>query len=131
MKLIEFLVNNWDSVLLTAVIVAAVIVPIVTGKKKVIYKMLYALVTEAEKTFGSGTGSLKLSYVLEKLYASLPALLKLLIPCSTLQKWIEKALLDAKEEWAKEAGVEVYIESGAEGAVGMWRELTDGKGEGG
>ena len=129
MELIDFLVKHWDSILLLAAIAAALLVPFIKSKKKVIYKMLYALVTEAEKTFGSGTGALKSSYVLERLYASLPTLLKLILPYATLQKWIEEALQSAKEEWAKEAGVELYIEEGAANAEGMWRELTDGKGE--
>ena len=129
MELLNFLVKHWDSILLLAAIAAVIVVPLVSGKKKIIYRMLYALVTEAEKNFGSGTGALKFSYVLEKLYAALPAFFKIVIPFTTLQKWIEDVLKEAKEAWEKEAGVEVYIESGSEDAAGMWRELTDGKGE--
>ena len=79
--------------------------------------------------YGQRNGALKFSYVLEKLYAALPAFFKIVIPFPVLQKWIEEALASAKEEWAKEAGVELYIEEGTANAEGMWRELSNGKGE--
>ena len=129
MELIELIIGHWDSILLAAALVAVILVPLFCGKKKTVCRMLYALVTEAEKNFGSGTGALKFSYVLEKLYAALPAFFKIVIPFPVLQKWIEEALASAKEEWAKEAGVELYIEEGTANAEGMWRELSNGKGE--
>lgn len=84
-------------------IVAAVIVLAVRGKKQIIYKMLYALVDEAEKQFGSGTGKLKFAYVIEKVYGMLPAFFKWFITYNTLEKWIEKALAEVKEYWAEKA----------------------------
>ena len=75
------------------------------GKKEIIYKMLYVLVDEAEALYGSKTGKLKFSYVLEKIYAMLPSTIKIFISYKTLEKWIEKALEEMKEYWAERAGI--------------------------
>ena len=71
------------------------------GKKEIIYKMLLVLVDEAEDIFGAKTGKLKFSYVLEKIYATLPSAIKLFISYKTLEKWIEIALEEMKEYWAE------------------------------
>ncbi len=73
------------------------------GKKQIVYKMLLVLVDEAEEIYGSKTGKLKFSYVLEKVYAILPSTIKIFISYNTLKKWIEKALEEMKEYWAKKA----------------------------
>ena len=75
-------------------------------------KMLYALVTEAEKDLGGGTGSLKLASVIEKVYPKLPTIIKTFITEATLKKWIETALAAAKEAWAQNAKLAEYIEPG-------------------
>ena len=86
-------------------VVAFVVFLAVRGKKEIIYKMIYALVCEAEEQFGSGTGKQKFAYVMEKIYAELPPIFKILIDYKTLEKWIEMALAEAKEHWAKKANV--------------------------
>lgn len=105
--MLEILANNWVAILLIAVVVAfvtAIIVLSVKGKKQIVFKMLYALVDEAEKLFtGSGTGKLKFSYVIEKVYAKLPTVFRYFITYKTLEKWIEKALVEMKEFWAEQA----------------------------
>lgn len=75
------------------------------GKKEIIYKMLLVLVDEAEGIYGAKTGKLKFSYVLEKIYAMLPATIKIFISYKTLETWIEKALAEMKEYWAEKAGI--------------------------
>lgn len=92
-------------VLVGLAIITAVIVLALRGKKEIIYKMLYVLVDEAEALYGSKTGKLKFSYVLEKVYAMLPSAIKLFITYGMLEKWIEKALEEMKEYWAKHAGI--------------------------
>lgn len=86
-------------------IVAVFVILAVRGKKDIIYKILYSLVDEAEKQFGGGTGKLKFAYVVEKAYSILPPFFKMFITYGTLEKWIEKALAEAKEYWAKQAGI--------------------------
>jgi hypothetical protein len=86
-------------------ILAVFIVLAIKGKKEIIYKMIYALCDEAEQLYGSKTGKLKFSYVLEKLYARLPSIIKTFITYKTLERWIEKALAEMKEYWAEQADI--------------------------
>lgn len=107
--MLDFLAHNWDSLLVILVFIGLIIFFAVKGKKKIVYKMLYALVTEAEKIYGSGTGSVKFAYVVEKVYSYMPAILKIFITYDALKDMIEKALAEAKIAWGKEAGVEYYL----------------------
>lgn len=93
------------AIIVVAVILAITIVLAIRGKKEIIYKMLYALVNEAENLFGSKTGKQKFAYVMEKIYSLLPTYIKVFITYQTLEKWIEQALVEAKEYWAELAGI--------------------------
>lgn len=108
MELLDFILQNWDLILGALAIIIVAVLAVVKQEKAVIFKMLYSLVTEAEKQYGSGTGELKLSSVIAQIYEKAPAAAKV-IPVSTLQKWVEDALTAAKEKWAKNANVATYI----------------------
>ena len=82
------------------------------GNKSVVMSMLVALVTEAEKQYGGGTGPLKLASVIDIIYPKLPAVIKTFITDKRLKKWIDKALVIAKEKWAENKSIAGYIESG-------------------
>ena len=97
--------NTLIILLVVLAILAIFILLALRGKKEIIYKMLYVLVDEAEALYGSKTGKLKFSYVLERVYAMLPSTVKLFITYSMLEKWIEKALEEMKEYWAERAGI--------------------------
>ena len=117
MKALQFIVENWDFILLIIATVAAVVCAIFKGNKSVVMRMLYALVTDAEQAFGAGTGSLKLAAVIDVIYPKLPTIIKVFIIDKTLVKWVEEALAIAKEEWAKNpALLAAYTEKPAEGA---------------
>jgi len=107
----DFIIHNWDSILVVLAIIAAIVFFAVRGKKQIVYKILYGLVTEAERIYGSGTGSVKKAYVVQKVYSYLPAILKFFITYSALEDMIERALKEAKAKWAEEAGVTEYINS--------------------
>lgn len=112
MNIINFLLANWDSIILIVAFFVLIIFLIARGKKTVVFKMLYALVTEAEKQFGAGTGALKQSTVIKWVYERLPAVVKLFITAATLERWVDEAVIKAKEQWAKNANIKEYIESG-------------------
>lgn len=112
MELLNFILENWDSILGALAIIIVAVLAVVKQEKAVIFKMLYALVTEAEKQYGSGTGELKLSSVIAQIYEKAPAAVKV-IPVSTLQSWVEEALEAAKEKWAKNSNVATYITPGS------------------
>lgn len=97
----EFLMSNWASLLVILAFVAVLVYLAVRGKKDIVAKILYALVTEAEKIYGSGTGSVKFAYVVEKAYSYLPAILKVFITYERLKQMIEDALAAAKIKWAR------------------------------
>lgn len=108
MEILNFLLENWDSILGALAIIIVTILAVVRQEKAVIFKMLYSLVTEAEKQYGGGTGELKLSSVVAQIYEKAPAAAKI-IPVATLEKWIEEALTTAKEKWAKNSNIATYI----------------------
>lgn len=91
--------------LVLAVIIAVIVILAVRGKKEIIYKMIFALVDEAEAAFGSKTGKLKFAYVVERIYTILPAFVRVFITYNMLEKLIEKALAEAKEYWAERAEI--------------------------
>ncbi len=109
MLILNFLLANWSSVLLVLALIIAFIVLYIRGEKKIIYKILLFLITEAEKIYGSGTGELKLSYVISKIYDKMPKILKLVISLPQLVKWIEEALDYAKIIWAQNAAIDKYV----------------------
>ena len=105
----EFFISNWASLLVILVFVATLVILAIRGKKDIVAKILYALVTEAEKIYGGGTGSVKFAYVVEKAYSYLPAILKVFITYERLKTMIEDALAAAKIKWAEEAGISDYL----------------------
>ena len=109
MNVINFILANWDFILLIVAAVAAIIYAIFKGNKSVVMKMLYALVTEAEKNMGGGTGPLKLASVIEAIYPKLPAVIKMFVTDAMLKKWVEDALVLAKDAWEKNANIAQYI----------------------
>ena len=104
--MIDFLVNHWAYIVIALLFMAIIVVLALRGKKQIIYKMLYALIDEAERQFGSGTGKLKFSYVLEKIYGALPSIVRAFITYSMLEKWIENALAEMKEYWKEQSEIE-------------------------
>lgn len=112
MAFIEFITAYWDSVLLIVCSCVALGILYFRGQKKIVYKILYALITEAEKQYGGGTGELKQAYVIEKIYNVLPAVLKSVISAERLGKWVDDALVKAKAKWGENSSVSEYIEGG-------------------
>ena len=112
MNVLNFIIANWDFILLIVAAVAAVVFAIFKGNKSVVMHMLYALVTDAETQLGAGTGSLKLAAVIDLIYPKLPGIIKTFISNDTLVRWVEEALAAAKEAWAKNpALLETYAET--------------------
>ena len=109
--LFNFFMANWDILLFVIVLVVVLVYLWVRGGKSVIFKMLYAIVTEAEKEYGDGTGALKLASVIEKIYLKLPMVVRLFITADTLQKWVETVLQEAKKTWEQNNDIQKYIKS--------------------
>ena len=111
MNVLAFLAKNWDSVLVIVAFLALVVVLIKRGETKILKQILFNLVTQAEKQFGSGTGSLKYAAVADWIYQRIPAVLKLLFTSSDIEKMIEAALEEAKKAWGANENLKGYIET--------------------
>jgi hypothetical protein len=80
---------------------------------------LFAIVTDLERSYGSGTGELKLAAGVQKVVSLLPESLRKCVTTDTIVDWIENALADAKQKWAKNAAlVDVSLPSTLE--VAAW-----------
>lgn len=111
MNVLAFLAKNWDSVLVVVAFLAVVVVLIKRGETKILKQILFNLVTQAEKQFGSGTGSLKYAAVADWIYQRIPAVLKLLFTSNDIEKMIEAALEEAKKAWGANENLKGYIDT--------------------
>ena len=111
MNVLTFLAENWDSVLVIVAFLVLVVVLIKRGETKILKQILFNLVTQAEKQFGSGTGSLKYAAVADWIYQRIPAVLKLLFTSSDIEKMIEAALEEAKKAWGANENLKGYIDT--------------------
>lgn len=111
MNVLTFLAKNWDSVLVVVAFLALVVVLIKRGETKILKQILFNLVTQAEKQFGSGTGSLKYAAVADWIYQRIPAVLKLLFTSSDIEKMIEAVLEEAKKAWGANENLKGYIDT--------------------
>jgi hypothetical protein len=107
-SIINFLLSNWDSILLVAAVIAAIIVLIVKKQGAILERIILALVTEAEKQYGGGTGAVKLAAVIDWVYPKMPAVIRWFIAEAQLVALIERVLAEAKAKWAN-PGVKAYI----------------------
>lgn len=110
MNIVNFLLANWDSVLVVLAFLVLIVVLIKRGETKILEKILFNLVTQAEKQFGGGTGSLKFAAVADWIYQRIPAVLKLLFTEKDIAHMIEAALEEAKKAWGKNENIKAYVE---------------------
>lgn len=99
--MISLLIANLDSVLVVVLFILAMVYMVKKGATKQVNGMLFYLVSEAEREFGSGTGALKYSAVTTWLYERLPVIIKLLFTDKQIDKMIENAVTDMKEYLGK------------------------------
>ena len=109
MSIVNFVTQYWDSILVVMVVIGFILFMFFRGEKAIINKIIYRVVTELEREYGAGTGSLKLAAAIDIVYPKLPAVIRYFISAKTLQRWIEEGLVAAKEQWAKNAALAEYI----------------------
>lgn len=132
MNILAFLAANWDSVLVVLAFLVVIVVLIKRGETKILEKILFNLVTQAEKQFGGGTGSLKFAAVADWIYQRIPAVLKLLFTEKDIANMIEAALEEAKKAWGANGNLKDYIEAPTVEnllAVGVEATLAEGTAE--
>lgn len=109
MNIINFLLANWDSVLVVVGFMVLIVVLIKRGEMKILNNILYKLVTQAEREFGAGTGELKYAVVSDWIYERLPAILKFLFTAKDIDQMIESALAAAKKKWEQNSNLKMYL----------------------
>jgi len=114
MNVLQFIARNWDSLLVVVAFIVFIVVLVKRGETKVLKQILFNLVTQAEKQFGSGTGTLKFAAVADWIYQRIPAILKLLFTEADIAKMIEAVLGEAKKAWETNDNIKTYIDA-AEG----------------
>lgn len=111
MQILKLLLLNWDSVLVVLIIIGIVIYIIRTGQTKILKQLAIKFVIDAEGECGGGTGVIKLSEVVGKLYSHLPSVVRLLFTEKQLIKIVESVLAEAKKKWEINKNITAYIES--------------------
>ncbi len=95
--MINFIIANWDSVLAVILFILFLLVLIKKGATRQVNEILFYLVTEAESTFGGGTGQLKYAAVVAWLYEKLPVIVRLLFTTKQIDILIENAVIRMKK----------------------------------
>jgi len=123
MNILKFIFANWDEFLAGMVLIAAAITGIkrwvkikgpvfnaMSSEEKISYikrlltnlvPIALVLVTDAEITFGGGTGTLKRSYVIDELYKRIPDEYKKYITEDNLDSIINTVLPEAEKLWTE------------------------------
>lgn len=109
MSILNFLLLNWDSVLIVLAVAALIIFLIARKQYAILDKIVLALVTEAEKQYGGGTGAVKLAAVIDWVYPKIPAIIRLFITAAQLTAIIERVLAEARTKWEKNPNLSTYI----------------------
>lgn len=110
MDIIKFLIGNWDSVILVIAFIAVLIFLYRHGRIEVVKKILFALVSRAEKEFGACTGELKKAAVIEWVYEKLPKIVTVFITPKEIERLIESVLEYTKTKWAANTALQDYID---------------------
>lgn len=90
--ILNWLSGNTVEVVGTLIVLILALVLYKKGKTEFVRKIILALVTEAEKQYGNGTGELKYATVVERLYEVLPWIIRLLYSKKQIDRMIEEAV---------------------------------------
>jgi hypothetical protein len=107
--MINFIITNWDSVLVVILFIVACIVLARKGSAVYVKQMLFYLVTQAEAEYGAGTGNLKYAAVTTWLYERIPAILKFFFTAKQIDKMIEAAVEQMKEYLKKNTSAQAFV----------------------
>lgn len=125
MQILKWLLLNWDSVLLIGVVIAIIVYLIKTGQTKILKQIAVKFVTDAEGECGAGTGIIKLSEVVAKMYGYLPNVVRVLFTEKQLVKIAESVLTEAKKKWETNGNLATYIENKQQTTAAVVNMLAD------
>ncbi len=101
---------DWKFVIIGAIVIIAALLCVLTAKtqKGNIIEWLLWAVTEAERTLGSGTGTLKLREVYDWFVRQYPIISKI-VPFSVFSYWVDIALDEMKRLLKKNQSAAAYV----------------------
>ena len=105
----EVIFANLDLILAGAVVLISAVVLARRGQIKLLRELVLSLVVGAEVDFGGGTGEIKKSEVVKKVYELLPSMSKYLISESKVSELIENAKNELDELTEKKAEVKQLV----------------------
>ncbi len=110
MQILKWLLVNWDSVLLIVLVLSLITYLVKNGQTKILKQIAVKFVADAEGECGAGTGIIKLSDVVAKLYSYLPNVVRVFFTERQLVKIAESVLAEAKKKWETDEKLGAYIE---------------------
>lgn len=131
MSFINFLIENWQLIIIAIVIVAVAIYVVYAFVKmprsaqisRLQEWLLYA-VAEAEKSLGSGTGQLKLRYVYDMFVGRFPALARI-ISFEAFSLLVDKALDKFNELLSSNKKVDEYVHDTTPTTVAIVKQVNE------
>ena len=104
MEIIKFIQTYWSDITLILSVIFVILRALFTNNLEYLKADIFMLITDAEDIYGAKAGRMKLSYVVKKVYAKMPVVLKAFLTEKKLEKIIENVLIKAKESWEKPQG---------------------------
>lgn len=95
----------------TVYVISATDMTLLTAQTKILKQIAIKFVTDAEGECGAGTGIIKLSEVVAKMYAYLPSVVRILFTEKQLVQIAESVLAEAKKKWEANENLATYIEN--------------------
>ena len=102
MKIIELIQIYWSDILLIFSFLFLLIRAYSQNELDYLKADIFSLVTDEEEIYGKKSGQLKLNFVVKKIYAKMPLVLRTFLTEKNLEKIIEKILAKAKESWSEQ-----------------------------
>ena len=116
--MMEWIVTNWGSLVILAVLIAAGVSYIRKDTENAKKWLLYACI-EAERIFGSQTGKIKLTFVYNQFLTAFPILAKFL-SFDEFSKFVDIVLEEMKHLMDTNSAVLNYIQGGD-----TWQKYTE------
>ena len=123
--MLEFFIAHWSSILIVLLFAGLCVFLCRKGTTPYVKKMLFYLVTEAERHFGAGTGELKYAAVTTWIYEKLPSIVRFFFTTKQIDKLIEEAVNEMQEYLSKNSKANNIVVLGAQaGSVSVATPTT-------
>lgn len=109
MKILKWLLDNWDNVAVILGAIVALIIRIRQNGKGELKNIALKYITDAEKEFDSNMGTVKFAAVAEKLYNKIPSAVRIFFTKKDIEKLIESTLKTMKDQLKDNTSLQEYV----------------------